>query len=101
MRMIVMFDLPTETAQQRQNYRIFRRELIKNGFYMLQESVYTRMLLTPSVQSSVYNMLNKSKPKEGLVMALTVTEKQFSNMEFILGEQKTDVIDSDERLVIL
>lgn len=33
--------------------------------------------------------------------ALEVTEKQFAKMDFIVGEQHSDVIDTDERLVIL
>lgn len=101
MRAIVMFDLPTETAEHRRNYGKFRRELIKSGFVMLQESVYTRILLTPSMQQTVINTVRKIKPPEGLVQILIVTEKQFSRMEYIVGESTSDVIDNDERLVIL
>lgn len=36
MRMIVFFDLPTITTEDRRNYRLFRKMLIKNGFIMLQ-----------------------------------------------------------------
>ena len=32
---------------------------------------------------------------------LTVTEKQFSKMEFVTGEWTNDVIDTTERTVIL
>ena len=32
MRMLVFFDLPTETSSDRRNYRRFRRFLVKNGF---------------------------------------------------------------------
>jgi len=39
MRVIVLFDLPTITEQDRRNYRLFRKHLIKSGFMMLQESV--------------------------------------------------------------
>lgn len=101
MRVIVMFDLPVDTAEHRRNYGKFRRELIKCGFVMLQESVYTRMLLTPSMQQTVTNTIRRIKPPEGLVQILVVTEKQFSKMEYIVGEHQSDVIDSDERLVIL
>ncbi len=101
MRVIVMFDLPTVTAEQRRNYAKFRRELIKNGFVMMQESVYTRMLLTPSSQRTLYQVIRKIKPDEGLVQILTITEKQFSRMEYVLGEYKSDVIENDERLIIL
>ncbi len=40
-------------------------------------------------------------PPEGLVQVLQVTEKQFSRMEYMLGEYHSDIVDSDERLVIL
>lgn len=101
MRMLVMFDLPTETAEDRHNYRLFRKTLIKNGFYMMQESVYTRMILNRSVQRSAMDVIRRNKPARGTVQILAVTEKQFSQMEFIVGEFHSEVIDSDERLVIL
>ena len=101
MRLIVMFDLPTETAEDRHNYAVFRRQLIKSGFIMLQESVYTKLMITPSVKESVMLMLRKNKPPKGLVCALEVTEKQFSRMDYIVGESHSDIIDTDERLVII
>ena len=101
MRIIVFFDLPTETAADRREYRAFRKLLIKNGFVMMQESVYCRMVLNGSVQKSVFDVIRKNKPKKGIVQMLTVTEKQFASMAYITGASKTDVIDTDERLVIL
>lgn len=101
MRIIVFFDLPVETASDRRQYRQFRSMLMKNGFLMLQESVYCRMVLNMSAQGSIIGILEKNKPSSGLVQILTVTEKQFANMKYLIGEYKTGVIDSDERLVIL
>lgn len=101
MRIIVFFDLSTETAADRREYRAFRKLLIKNGFVMMQESVYCRMVLNGSVQKSVFDIIRKNKPKKGIVQMLTVTEKQFASMAYITGASKTDVIDTDERLVIL
>lgn len=101
MRMIVFFDLPTLTDKDRREYRNFRKLLIKNGFIMMQESVYTKMLLNQTAQKSVMELLKKNKPASGLVQALVITEKQFSNTVNISGDFKSDVIDSDERLVIL
>ncbi len=101
MRLILMFDLPVQTAEDRRNYTAFRRLLIKSGFIMLQESVYTKLMITPSVKESVLQTLKKNKPPKGMVCALEVTEKQFAKMDFIVGEQHSDVIDTDERLVIL
>lgn len=45
--------------------------------------------------------MRKNKPSEGLVQLLSVTEKQYAKMEFIIGEATNEVLDSDERLVIL
>ncbi len=101
MRILVFFDLPTTTTAERRQYRQFRKNLIQNGFIMLQESVYCRMVLNASVEKSVVDSIKGFKPKTGLVQVLTVTEKQFAKMEFITGEHNSDVIDSDERLVIL
>ena len=101
MRTIVFFDLPVETGENRQNYRLFRKMLIKNGFIMLQESVYCRMLTSPSVEQSIKNLIRKNKPPKGLVQMLTVTEKQFSKMEYVVGQYSNDIIDSSERIIIL
>ena len=101
MRMLVFFDLPTETNEDRRAYRQFRKALIKSGFLMMQESVYTKLLTTPSVENSVKTMIRKHKPEKGIVQTLTVTEKQFSKMEYVVGEATGDVIDSEERIVIL
>lgn len=100
MRIIVFFDLPTDTAADRRNYRNFRKLLITNGFYMMQESVYCRMVLNKSIENSVIQTLKKNCPETGCVEVLTVTEKQFSKIEYLAGEKKNDVVDTDERLVI-
>lgn len=101
MRLILFFDLPTLTAEDRREYRYFRKNLIKNGFFMMQESVYTRMVLNASVENSVKEKIMKIKPKKGLVQMITITEKQFSKMLFIVGENNTNVINSVERIVFL
>ena len=101
MRMIVFFDLPTESEADRREYRKFRRMLVKSGFIMMQESVYCRMVLNATVQKSVTDVIRREKPPEGIVQLLTVTEKQFAGMTYITGSYKTDVIDSYERVVIL
>lgn len=101
MRMLVFFDLPTLTMEDRRAYRAFHKLLVKNGFIMLQESVYCRMLTSPNVENSVKGLIRKNKPPGGLVQTLLVTEKQFVKMEYIVGEYKSDVIDSEERIIIL
>lgn len=101
MRMFVFFDLPTLTLEDRRNYRKFRTLLIKNGFIMLQESVYCKMMTSPSVENSCRKMLHDNKPAEGMVQTICITEKQFMKMDYIVGNARNDIIDSEERVVIL
>lgn len=101
MRIIVFFDLPTLTENDRRDYRNFRKKLIKSGFMMLQESVYSKLALNTTQVHQITEEIKKIRPSQGLVQILTVTEKQFSKMELLCGKCKTDIINSDERLLIL
>ncbi len=101
MRVIVFFDLPTETAKDRREYIRFRKNLINNGFVMMQESVYTKLALNQNAALEIAKNVRKHKPPAGLVQILSVTEKQFSRMEIVVGESKSDVVVSDERVIVL
>ena len=101
MRIIVFFDLPTVTSSDRREYRRFRKNLIKKGFCMMQESVYSKIALNGTVLKSYVESVKKVSPPNGTVQILTVTERQFSKMEYVCGEKTSGVIDSDERLLIL
>lgn len=101
MRILVMFDLPVGTESERKNYRLFRKYLIKSGFLMLQESVYCKIAQNTTVADTIIANVRKNRPDDGLVQVLKITEKQYSRMEYIVGESKSDVLDSDERLVVL
>lgn len=101
MRVMVFFDLPTVTASDRREYSKFRRNLIKSGFLMMQESVYTKIALNQNVAAVVCNEIKKIKPPSGTVQILVVTENQFSKIETVVGSVKSDVLDSDERVIIL
>ena len=43
MRMIVFFDLPVQTKTERRHATAFRNFLLKDGYHMLQFSVYARV----------------------------------------------------------
>ena len=101
MRIIVMFDLPVTTASDRREYTRFWKYLIKNGFLMMQESVYCKLAQNSTAADLIVQNVKKNKPISGLVQTLRITEKQFSRMEYIVGEKTNEVLDSDERIVIL
>ena len=101
MRVLVFFDLPVTTSENRRAYAKFRKFLLKNGFMMLQESLYCKLALNGTAANVIISNIHKNKPDEGLVQLLTVTEKQYSKMDIIVGDIKKEVLDSDDRLVIL
>ena len=78
---------------------------------MLQESVYCKLALNGTAVNAIVDNVHKNKPEEGLIQKiapkkgnirlLTVTEKQYAKMDIIIGEVKSEVLDSDERLVVL
>lgn len=101
MRVVVFFDLPVLTETNRKDYRVFRKYLVKSGFMMVQESVYCKLGTEQRSGKCYCENIRKNKPHEGLVQVLRVTEKQYSKMDFIVGENTGEVLTSDERLVIL
>ena len=101
MRVLVFFDLPVVSSEGRRAYAKFRKYLLKNGFLMLQESVYCRMALNQTSAGSIMDGIRKNSPEEGIVQMLSITEKQFGRMEYVCGGVTKRVLDSDERLIIL
>lgn len=101
MRILVMFDLPVVTSAERKEYAKFRKYLIKSGFLMMQESVYCKLSPNSTLADAMIDNVRKNKPEKGLVQVLRVTEKQYAKMEYIVGEGRTEVLSSDDRLVIL
>lgn len=98
MRVLVFFDLPVLTAENRRAYTRFRKFLLKNGFLMLQESVYCKLALNGTAVNAIVDNVHKNKPEEGLIQLLTVTEKQYAKMDIVVGDLKSEVLDTDERL---
>lgn len=101
MRIIVFFDLPTETYMDRKAYTYFRKTLISNGFIMMQESVYCKLALNKSIVNKIMTLLRKNKPKNGIVEVLTITEKQFSQIEYLVGKKEIITQDDEDRIVII
>uniref|UniRef100_UPI004026C3CB CRISPR-associated endonuclease Cas2 n=1 Tax=Candidatus Fimenecus sp. TaxID=3022888 RepID=UPI004026C3CB len=99
MRLIVFFDLPIETQKNRNDYAVFRRYLIKNGFIMMQKSVYSKLVLNGVTSRAVREKVRQNLPPEGLVEMLEVTENQFSRIEYMLGDKQSTVVESMDRLI--
>lgn len=101
MRVIVFFDLPTLSASERRQYNVFRKFLVRDGFFMMQESVYCKLAMNQLSANAIISQIKANKPTSGLVQVLTITEKQYSDIEMIVGKRESDVIETTDRTVVL
>ena len=86
MRIIVFFDLPVVHKKERKIYSQFRRFLLNDGYDMVQYSVYSRMCNGNDMTNIHLKRLNTALPQNGSVRCLTITEKQYENMKFLVGK---------------
>ncbi|MGC9455832.1 MAG: CRISPR-associated endonuclease Cas2 [Phycisphaerae bacterium] len=100
MWLFVLFDLPVDTRSRRRKYARFRKELRKEGFSMLQFSVYARYF--PSEEASIARQkrIRESLPPEGHVRLLTVTDKQFGKMKVFFGKVEYEPEKEPEQLLL-
>jgi len=102
MRMLCMFDLPVETDEERRAYRVFRKNLLKEGFSMIQYSIYMRVCPTREFASRLENRIKKIVPTQGNVRLLSVTEKQYDEMKLLVGSRtNNEAVIGTERLIII
>ncbi|CAM2833342.1 CRISPR-associated endonuclease Cas2 [Helicobacter valdiviensis] len=101
MRVLLMFDMPTVTKQEQKYANKFRKNLIKLGYFMLQFSVYMR--ITKGIESAKNSIeaVKRELPPFGNIRALIVTEKQFDNMQLLLGNTSfNEDINQDKNLAL-
>ena len=81
MWLFAMFDLPVDSAEHRREYTRFRATLLKDGFIMLQYSVYARFIASEEAAQVHRRRIQRALPPEGEVRLLAVTDHQFGKME--------------------
>jgi CRISPR-associated protein Cas2 len=77
MWLFVFFDLPTNTKKERKNASLFRKNLLKDGFTMMQYSVYMRHCASSESADVHERRIKKVLPPCGKVSVLRITDKQY------------------------
>lgn len=90
MRMVVFFDLPVVAPKDRKEAAQFRKFLLKDGYHMIQFSVYTRVCNGIDAVKKHEDRLYDHLPPKGSVRLLTLTDKQYDTMKVLLGEKQFD-----------
>lgn len=98
MWVLVFFDLPTETKADSKNYRQFVKNLEADGFSRFQWSIFMRNC--PSRENAAVH-IKRTKgnlPPKGNVCILSITDKQFGDMEIFFSQKKEKLPQPTQQL---
>ena len=88
MWLVAMFDLPVDTKEARKQYALFRKDLLKDGFSMMQFSVYIRHCASEENAEVHCGRVERELPPDGEVRLMLITDKQFERMRVFLGRMR-------------
>ncbi len=98
MWVIAMFDLPTDTQAARKAYTRFRKDLLDDGFTMMQYSVYSRHCASIENCEVHIARMGQRLPPAGEVRFLTITDRQFSRIRVFWGKRRAKAEPSPSQL---
>jgi CRISPR-associated protein Cas2 len=88
MWVVAMFDLPTDTKKARKDYATFRKKLLKDGFTMIQYSVYLRHCASEENAEVHLKRVGDFLPDDGEVRLICITDKQYEKMKIFWGKMR-------------
>lgn len=100
MWVLTMFDLPTQTPEQRKAANQFRNDLKDFGFVLLQLSVYSLYLPTGARFDCLAKEIIASVPDEGEVRILGITDTQWQNSIYFYNSNEEKPEEPPEQLMI-
>lgn len=94
----VFYDLPTNTKKDRKEFARFRKDLQKDGFSLLQYSIYTRHCNSRENADVHIKRVKSFLPEKGEVIIFTLTDKQFGMMEFFRSSEPVNKPSTPQQL---
>ena len=98
MWLFVFFDLPTNTKKERRTAQQFRKKLLKDGFTMMQYSVYTRHCASFESSTVHVKRIKKWIPSAGQVSILQITDKQYGDILNFWGISSNPLPNTPQQL---
>ncbi len=89
MWMMVMFDLPVMSEQERKAATGFRTFLLDEGFEMAQYSVYMRACGGREKVASLTARIGAAVPETGKVSIVSFTDRQYEQIVNFSGRRRT------------
>ncbi|WP_372773493.1 CRISPR-associated endonuclease Cas2 [Mangrovibacterium sp.] len=98
MWLFVFFDLPVTSKKERRQAARFRKDLMKDGFSMMQFSVYIRHCASKESADVHLKRVNDFVPEKGQVSILSVTDKQYGNITNFWGKKDDPLPEGPRQL---
>lgn len=98
MWLFVFFDLPTTTKKERKAAALFRKALEKDGFSMMQYSVYVRHCPSKENMNVHIARVRSSMPPSGLTSILSITDKQYGEIQNFWGKIERAKLTTPQQL---
>lgn len=87
---LVFFDLPVGTPDERRDAANFRKDLVKDGYFMVQFSVYARPCGSADRVDTQVRRLKSKIPAHGEVRGLIVSDVQWGRMIVMRSQQRKE-----------
>ena len=98
MWLFVFFDLPVTSKTERKHAARFRKDLMKDGFSMLQFSVYIRHCASKESAQVHVKRVKGMIPTKGQVSILSITDNQYGNIVNFWGAKTQKLEEGPKQL---
>jgi CRISPR-associated protein Cas2 len=100
MWILVFYDLPTFSAEDRKIYAEFRKNILEEGFTMFQFSMYARPCPSRENADVHIRRVEKILPPRGKIGIMTITDKQFAMMRLYYGTASAPPPEGYQQLML-
>lgn len=100
MWIMVLFDLPVLTPQERKAATDFRNYLLDEGFEMAQFSVYLRCTPSKEAAAAYIRRIGMNVPEEGKIDILQFTDRQYENIICFRGNARKPKAEKSGQLLL-
>ena len=97
---MVLFDLPMDTAEERKAYHQFRSALKRGGYCYFHDSVYIKLLRNISSCKGEVEAVRQAAPEEGSVRALPMNMNVFQGLVNVQGAPFNMNLFADDVILI-
>ena len=96
---LVFFDLPVGSPEERKAATNFRKDLLKDGYMMVQFSVYARPCGSADRVDTQVRRLKPMIPAKGEVRGLIISDAQWGRMIVVRSQQRAESEPMPEQMM--